>query len=298
VTSPIPVIFNPIAGRGRLLRERRPLVEAARELGVGLEWLPTEAPAHATELARRAAAEGRPLVLAFGGDGTYNEVARGLLGSSTALGVLPGGTTSVLAYELNIPRPAAPALASLLDGEDRPMSVGRTDHGDVFLLMLSVGPDAVILDHLPGWLKRYGGKTGITFQAVLEFLRGGLPRLRVTSGPWQSDGGWVILGNAKCYGGPYHAAPAADPFAEDFELVLQRGVGRVAAVPFFFSIPSERHLARRDVIRRRVDRIRLEVVAGKNPVPYQIDGDPVGYLPVEAWIDPRRLKVRVPAASR
>ncbi len=293
----IPVIYNPIAGRGRLLRQRGAIDDAARELGMTLDWWPTERRGHATELAHKAVAEGHELVFAFGGDGTYNEVTRGLLGSTTAAGFLPGGTTSVLTYELDIPRSAVAALRVLAEGADRPMTVGRTDHGDIFLLMLSAGPDAVILEHLPPWLKFYGGKTGVTFQAVFEFIRGELPRVRVSTGDWLEEGGWIIVGNAKYYGGPFKATPEADPFAPGFELVVQRQVGRLAAVPFFFSIPSQRHLKRRDVIRRRVDRVLLEPVPGHDSVPYQIDGDPVGTLPIEVWSEPAAVTIRVPKAA-
>jgi len=294
VSGRVPVIYNPIAGRGRLLRQRGAIDAAAETLGITLDWWPTERRGHATELAVKAAEEGRELVFAFGGDGTYNEVAHGLLGSSTAAGFLPGGTTSVLTYELHIPRSAVPALRALVHGTDRPMTVGRTSRGDIFLLMLSAGPDAVILDHLPPWLKLYGGKTGVTFQAVFEFIRGDLPRVRVSTGDWLEEGGWIIVGNAKCYGGPFKATPQADPFAPGFELVVQRQVGRLAAVPFFFSIPSQRHLKRRDVVRRSVDRLVIEPVPGHDSVPYQIDGDPVGELPIEVWSEPAAVTIRVP----
>jgi len=294
VSERVPVIYNPIAGRGRLLRERGALDDAASKLGIELDWRPTESRGHATELAREAAKHGHELVFAFGGDGTYNEVARGLLGSSTSVGFLPGGTTSVLTYELSIPRSAVRALHVLAAGADRPMTIGRTDRGDIFLLMLSAGPDAIILEHLPPWLKLYGGKTGVTFQAVYEFIRADLPRVRVTAGDWHEEGGWIIVGNAKCYGGPFKATPDADPFAPGFELVVQQQVGRLAAVPFFFSIPSQRHLKRRDVVRRSVDRLRIEPVPGHDRVPYQIDGDPVGVLPIEVWSEPAAVSIRVP----
>ncbi len=297
MTREIPVIYNPVAGRGRLLR-RRPRLEArAAALGVRLRWLGTTAPGHATELARECAGRGDPLVLAFGGDGTYNEVARGLLGSPTSLGTLPGGTSSVLAWEFGVPRPAERALEPLLAGEDRPMTVGWTDRDQLFLMMLSTGPDAVVLDRLSPRLKLKGGKLGIALQALAEFARGRLPRITVDGGEWRETGGWVIVGNIRCYGGPFRATPGADPFAGFLEVVVQRSVGRRAAVPFFFAIPAGRHLGRRDVVRRTVRRVRLHPAPGQEPVPYQLDGDPAGHLPVEVWIHPERLRVRLPRAA-
>ena len=135
------MVVNPVAGGGRLLRHRSELDAVARGLGLELEWQHTDRPRHAEELARRAADAGASMVFAYGGDGTYNEVARGLVGTRTALGVLPGGTTSVLAYELGSPRPAPRALPALAEGSDRDMRPGRTDRGDLVLLMISAGPD-------------------------------------------------------------------------------------------------------------------------------------------------------------
>jgi len=266
----------------------------AEELGVSLELMETEAPGHATELAARCAAKNEEIVLAYGGDGTYNEVARGLLGTTTAMAMLPGGTTSVLAYEFEIPRPAEAALEALLAGEDRPMHCGRTDRGEIFLMMLSAGPDAVVLDRLDAGLKLKGGKLGIAVQALREFGRRPLPRLRVTAGPWVETGGWVIVGNIRCYGGPFQATPGADPFSGRLEVVLQRRAGWLAAVSFFLSIPLRRHLRRRDVLRRTVERLRLEPEVPGERVPYQIDGDPAGELPVEVSVAPETVWIRIP----
>lgn len=293
--TPLPVILNPVAGGGRLLRLRLELDAAAERLGERLEWWPTRAPGHATELAGRAAAEGRPLVLAYGGDGTYNEVATGLLGSATAMGVLPGGTTSVLAYELGVPRPAPRALSALLAGADRAMRVGRTSHGRVFLLMLSAGPDAWVLERLGARLKRLGGRAGVAVQALRELAsRRPLPRFSVTIAGRTVEAGWAIVGKSRSYGGPYPAAPGADPFAPELEAIVQTSTGRLAAVPFALGIPRGIHVLRRDVIRLPVDRIALSPAGGERPVPYQIDGDVAGTLPVEARVDPEALQMRVP----
>lgn len=291
----VPVVLNPTAGGGRLLRQRRELVEVARRHGVELEWWLTSHAGHAEELARRAVAEGRPLVLAWGGDGTYNEVARGLLGSATAMGVVPGGTTSVLAYELEVPRPAQRALEPLLRGHDRPMHVGRSDRGDLVLLMLSAGPDAIVVAEAFRRRRRNDGKTGIAIQAVREFCgRRPLPRLRVRADGAELEGGWVIVGNSRCYGGPIRATPGADPFAPGFEVVVHTAVGRRAALGFGAGLALGRHVDRRDVISRRASRVLIEPADEDRELPYQVDGDPILALPVTVEVDPRTLLVRIP----
>ena len=293
--SSIPVILNPTAGGGRLLRAREGLEAAAAAAGAEIEIWATRGPGHATELAALAAAEDRPLVFAFGGDGTYNEVARGLLGTATAMGVLPGGTTSVLAYELGVPRSPARAAAALFEGEDQAMRVGRSDRDDVILLMLSAGPDSHVLERLRPSFKRFGGRIGVALQAVVEIMSGGpLPRMRVAIGEMAIDAGWVIVGKSRCYGGRYCATPGADPFRDDLEVVAQRSSGRRAAASFLLGIPRGRHVHRLDVMREVVGRVRIEPAAADTMVPYQVDGDVVGMLPVEVGIDPQSLWVRLP----
>jgi diacylglycerol kinase family enzyme len=269
----------------------------ALHCGVKLDWRHTGHPGHGAELARQAAADGYPLVLAYGGDGTYNEVARGLLGSDTALGVLPGGTTSVLAYEFGIPRPAPRALEALIIGRDRPMRVGRTDRGEIFLLMLSSGPDVVVLECLDTGLKKIG-RSGVALQAIRELVRfRSMPALEVTAAGTTTTAGWAIVGTSRSYAGPYHATPGANPFAPTFEIVVQRTVGRRFAVPFALGMPLGRHVKRRDVWSATVDEVEIRPTGGQ-AIRYQLDGDLAGMLPVKATIDPERLLVRVPGAAR
>lgn len=293
----IPVIVNPTAGGGRLLRRQGELSAAARSQGVELSWWLTEQRGHAEELARRAAAANHPLVLAWGGDGTYNEVARGLVGSATAMGVLPGGTTSVFAYELAVPRPAPRALEPLLRGHDRAMSVGRSDRGDLVLMMLSAGVDSLVVEE--AFRRRFfRGKTGIAVQALRELARWRpLPRVRVRADGSTFEGGWVIVGNARCYGGRFQATPGADPFEPGFELVAQTRVGRLPAIGFALALALGRHLGRSDVVQRRCERVVIEPAVDATQLPYQVDGDPIMALPVTLEVDPKTLLIRVPASG-
>jgi diacylglycerol kinase family enzyme len=214
------------------------------------------------------------------------------------MGVLAGGSTSVLAYELGVPRPASRAIGPLLRGGDRPMRVGRSNRDDVVLLMLSAGVDAVVVEEAFRRRRHNDGKTGIALQAVRELLLlRPLPRVRVRTAAGVVEGGWAIVGNARCYGGPIRATPNADPFAPGFEVVVQTAVGRPSAAAFALALGLGRHLRRRDVRRQLCDRVVIEPVADGDQLPYQVDGDPVMALPVTLEVDPRPLLVRLPATS-
>jgi diacylglycerol kinase family enzyme len=103
---------------------------------------------HATELARDAVERGFDAVVAFGGDGTINEVAQALVGTEVALGVLPGGSTNVLVRSLGIPNDPIDATAflssHLRSGTKRRINVGRLE-SRYFLFSAGMGLDAEVV---------------------------------------------------------------------------------------------------------------------------------------------------------
>jgi diacylglycerol kinase (ATP) len=94
-----PLIFNPKARSQKGGKVLRFLMQHANRFAL----YATNHAGEARELAARFAAQGEPVVIAAGGDGTLNEVVRGLAGTSTILGVLPAGTMNVFAREMGIP---------------------------------------------------------------------------------------------------------------------------------------------------------------------------------------------------
>jgi diacylglycerol kinase family enzyme len=107
-----------------------------------LEVVDTAAPGHATEVASEAVRSGFGLVVAFGGDGTLNEVANGMVGSDTPLAILPGGNANVVCRNLGLPADIVEATGRLLNGlrehTTRRISVGRTG-GRCFLVSCGLG---------------------------------------------------------------------------------------------------------------------------------------------------------------
>ena len=113
-----------------------------------VELVETNRRGHATRFAHDAARRGADVVVGFGGDGTLNEVATGIAGTDTALGVLPGGSTNVFARTIGLPNDPVAAVELLADGIDagdfRPIGLGQVN-GRFFCFHTGVGYDAAVV---------------------------------------------------------------------------------------------------------------------------------------------------------
>src|ERR687885_157462 len=142
------VIVNPYA---TTVSDRlKNLVVYALQGRYSVEAVDTQARDHATQICREAASEGYDVVVAFGGDGTVNEAANGLIGSETPLTCLPGGSTNVVCRTLGIPNDVVDGrtiegVTAIAQNSDpftffgsRPIRVGRDVAFDSGTLSLTV----------------------------------------------------------------------------------------------------------------------------------------------------------------
>src|SRR5271156_6925980 len=143
------VIVNPYATT--VSSHLREVVVYALRGRFEVDAVDTEAPGHATELCREAAHEGYDVVVAFGGDGTVNEAANGLLGSSTPLTCLPGGSANVFAKMLGIPGELVDATEHLLamadDWQPRKVDLGVVNDR-CFTFASGLGVDASVVERV------------------------------------------------------------------------------------------------------------------------------------------------------
>jgi len=115
-------------------------------------------------------------VFALGGDGTVMEVAGALAGTNTRIGVLAGGTGNLLARALGIPLTVDRAVASLVEGSELMIDIGRFDSGKRFAIAAGVGIDAAMVAETPSWLKRRLGVLAYAIIATKAALRAVLKR--------------------------------------------------------------------------------------------------------------------------
>ncbi len=136
----------------------------------------TRARAHAIEIGREAGHGEYDIVVAFGGDGTLNEVANGLAGTGVPVGVLPGGSTNVVARTLGIPNDVVDATEHLLElaeaFEPRTIDLGVAN-GRRFLFACGAGLDAAVVQRVDAnpALKARAGDWYFTWAAMSAFYR-------------------------------------------------------------------------------------------------------------------------------
>lgn len=259
----------------------------------------TREPGHATALAQEAVAGGAEVVLAVGGDGTVNEVARGVLGSRAALGIVPAGSGNGLARALRLPLRPDRALAALESAERRAIDVGLLD-GRLFLNVAGVGFDAVV-GHAFHESGRQGGRRGLFGYLRLslrELRRYRAPRLVV-----QSDSGErleavpfvLTFANGPQYGSGAVINPGAKLDDGRLEVVVVEHAPwpqLLAAAPRLFLGGLERL-----PVYRRLG-LTAATVSGSAPFAVHVDGDPVPATDrVELRLQPLALEVLVPPGT-
>ncbi len=169
--------------------------------GLAGEVFVTEHPGHARELARGAMGRGATVVVAWGGDGTMNEVASALIGTQTVLALIPNGSGNGLARELGVPLRAEAAWALAFDGRDRRIDTATLD-AVPFVNVAGVGLDARVAHRFAAHGHRRRGLLGYIDAAIRELLvpETDVRTLRSTEGALTGCFVMVALANSCQYG--------------------------------------------------------------------------------------------------
>lgn len=288
------IILNPVAGARRpgLLDE---IVRRLSNAGAVVTLERTEEPGHATVLARRAAESGAAdVVVAAGGDGTINEVARGLLGQGVPLGIVPLGTANVLALELGLRARAAEIADMLLSGPAHLVGTGLVD-GRIFLLMAGIGFDGVVVHAIDPRLKRLWGKGAFVWAGLKVWFRGPGRDLRLVADGREKRAQWAIVLNGRYFAGPYVLAPEGDIAQPGLTLFLFHKGGRFAFVRYLIALGLGRVGRLPDVEVLPVRHVRFAEPAG---LEVEVDGDARGVLPQTIEQGTQFLRLVVPRGWR
>jgi diacylglycerol kinase (ATP) len=295
-TVRVAVIVNPISGAGGRPdagRQRAKLAAALLETAhIEGDVFVTERPTQATDLTRAEMARGVDLVIAWGGDGTVNEVASALAFSDVPLAIVPTGSGNGLARELRIPLDVHQAFTAALSGRERRIDAGELD-GHLFFNVAGVGLDANIARAFAanGRRRGFARYAQLTLREVLSYA----PQeysIATDAGTRRERVLMIAIANGCQYGNGAIIAPDAclDDGRLDVIVIRHRSAivaiaqiprifaGKVTSVPGVFAETST----------------SVEISAGA-PVIFHVDGEPhTGGYSIRARTHRHALIVKVP----
>lgn len=293
------LISNPRAGSVSV--RKRDVIAKALSADFKLDVVDTARRDHAQDLARDAVDSGFDAVIAFGGDGTVNEVAQGVVETDVAFGILPGGTTNVMARAVGIPADPVEATsflaARLRSGSKKRINVGR--FGDrYFLFSCGIGLDAEVVHRVEEDPRRYDGRREWLFLkhalvAGSTSYRTTSPKLRVTvDGEDPVDAVLAVCCNARPLTYfkklPMDVCPEAhlDAGLDLFALSKVRFPTIPRVVWSVFASRSHPRWRNGHYFHDR-NKVTFETF---EPLPIQVDGDYIGrHVRGELWLVPNAL---------
>lgn len=270
------VIVNLLAGRGRCRRLWPAIERALRCSRLSFHHVFTEAPGAAIAIAQRAARD-FSTVVAVGGDGTIHEVATGLMGTNTRLGIIPAGTGNDFVKMLGIPpKDPVQAIPILEQGQTKRVDVGRIGE-HYFVNGLGVGLDGAIAWRVfrswrwPGlarWIYLYASvREALSFRSL---------ELEVIAPDWRHSGKLLMVGasNGRYHGGDFKLVPEAEIDDGLFDVYM---ISDMPPLKRLREIPKTRrgeHIFLPEVQIKRATQV--EILA-KHPLPGHLDGEPTEF---------------------
>jgi len=294
------VSVNPTAGSTPAEVEVRRLAELLRVRGFDTEGLTDLA-----EVARRAdRMHGQGALRALvsvGGDGTVAELVNRTR-PGVPITILPTGNENLLARHLGLRRSAEELAETIVGGRLTRRDAGRAG-GRLFVLMIGCGFDAEVVrrfeqqrtghaGHLAYVRPILGALAHYEYSKMLIYCDESSPTDRAAQAA--DEACWLFAFNLPCYGGGLRFVPEANPADGLLDVCTFRRGSTWHGLRYFSALVLRRHERLADCRRSRVRRLRVE---GRGRVPYQLDGDFAGYLPVDIEAVPGRLTFLAPFDS-
>lgn len=303
-------ILNPAAGHGRAAARWKSMVARVRAGHAATEVWHTRAPGDGAALARQGLAQGFPLIIAVGGDGTLGEVVHGFLSApeperqDAVAGTWPAGSGCDTARHLGLSPELGPErlLAMLAARRVRRFDAGRvhytTEDGGSgsrwFINIAALGLAGTVARELERAGKRWGGSGSYLFSSVKALCQARAERIKlVVDGVPEAPRAMhlAVLANSSSFGGGMRIADGADMEDGKLDFVTVEGVSKWRLLRNFPKLYKGTHFGIEGVARRLVRRVEAE---SDSTVWLNIDGEALGRLPAVFEVVPRALPFLVP----
>ncbi|HAQ18337.1 MAG TPA: diacylglycerol kinase [Prolixibacteraceae bacterium] len=283
------LIINEYAGHGKGATSVDILIPFLKKNDFEVEFVFTRRQGHATELAAKASSEGFGLVVAVGGDGTVNEVAQGLIGTHTPMGIIPIGSGNGLARELGISMNIRRSARTLIGGKTLDLDVCKIND-QRFLCTSGIGFDALIAHKMSKSASRgFLSYVKLVVQEII-FLKPMEVRMKINGVHIAESVFLVTFANASQFGNNAYIAPSASMTDGLIDVVVVKKFAKIW-LPVFVTALFTRQIHKLPFVEcYKAKHIDLELA---DTLYFHFDGEP-GQLkiPAQVKLDPEKIRVR------
>ena len=282
-------IVNPVAGKGAGAKLAGTLASTFADVGLRVDVARSPGPGECARLAAAAVDDGYKVILSVGGDGTANEIANGMIGSSATLALYPIGTGNDFARNLGYPQRRKRLASFLANATPRDIDAGLAN-GRAFVNHASIGIGGVVAERARGFGHYVGPVLGYATSSLAAIASFGPVPMRVTIDGERRDGKYLIVvaSNGMRFGGGMRAAPKAELDDGWFDVSLAGDLGRPAAVAALVRLYRGTHVDGVRVHGVRAKEIDIEL---DRALPMEMDGEVSRVRALSIRVSPRALRV-------
>jgi len=298
-------IVNPVAAGGKTGKVWPEIENRLHSLDLRFDYRFTEAPNHATTLAREGVEQGYETVVAVGGDGTVNEVVNGLMSpgaekAQATLGVVITGRGSDLARTIGVPSDFREACTRLTGDRTMTVDLGLVQfyrEGEscqrYFVNVGGGGFDGEVAERANRAPNFMGGTIPYLSSLVttlINYRNKDIELVLDEQEPMRMVVNSVVVANCQFFGGGMRVAPEADPNDGLFDVIV---IGDIDKIEFLMTVPKVydgTHITHPQVDSYRARRVE---VRSKQPLMLQVEGEVCGHTPLTFEIIPSALDIRV-----
>ena len=300
------LVVNPKSGGGATERTFGAMKDTIERALGKVDVAMTEHAGHGIELAREGALAGHPLVIAVGGDGTFHEVVNGLMQANrdTRIALIAQGTGGDFRKSLGLEHRLDKYLAAIKSGNERALDVGKFSGGGkaahYFVNILSAGMGGLVDRYVADASRTLGGSAayfGASLKALINARLGNVKVTVTNQGETKEHrvrSFMIAICNGRYFGGGMHVAPMAKIDDGILEIVALGATSKLGFAMTSRGIYTGKHIGSGGTVHLRGEKIVLDLANedARDVYLLDVDGEPMGGLPLTVEVVPKALTLR------
>lgn len=248
----------------------------------------TQRAGHASQLAEEAVSENMDVIVSVGGDGTLNEIAKVVTGTSVLLGIVPLGSGNGLARHLGIPLKSMDAIQLMNTCHTRTIDVCKLNN-HFFFSNAGVGFVAQVVHSFHKG--RIRGFAGYTFHVIKNFFRYRSKAYSLEIDGKKAEGNYFLvnISNSNQFGYNLKIAPVAELNDGWMDLILVKSHSKILSLPVLLDLFRGKIHKNKIVTEHKIRHLKI---FSSDDIQIQIDGDPIRVTgDIDISIHPASLKI-------